>query len=732
MAAAYMRRCEVECSEYLHRYTASEKSGQSLLRRGPGATTVASSLSLLLPKIEEENQITSEVLHLLSFMGPDVITKSLLRNLISAKKNYDEKIAERNKDSLKNQLSVNGSLPACLILCGVALLLMSPRILPAIDRQRAALIVLASTASSIFVLSIGAASEKANTLSNKQDTSASRSFSAFEYEQSDISWDILKSFSLLSVKEGKGSVHRLLAAAMRSCQSQEESLYYITIGIDAMVSCWTFKADSTESWKSSLQLLEHVKTVVAHSQEYDIDALRLLNVARLSKEAGVLSAMALNAFVEAQVSIEVTLKLLERSTMAKKPECRKAKAEALYELSKIHRYQGRYDDANKCLMESLDLNNADSCFTADTLHELGILEIKRHNLDAATSFLQQSLEIRRGLDDTNSDQVNASATLHQLAAVHVARKPPSLDKAKALLQEALGLSRQIGQRAATIKQLARVTIRQGFLDQAESYLDQALELYRELYGDNKQHINIAAVRFQQGALALQRSRFTNDEAQSLDYAWLCFHDCLRIRRHVYAYASPLGHSSEDTNPIHLEVSCVLHELGSVGLAQKRFTQSMKMLEAERAILVKLAETAPRSERIYQARLNNLTWLRKCTKEMGDDIKSASLSDERLALKIQFGLKCKSERDDVSCESNVLKEKAKRCRWMARRFALDKSDSEIHRKELLKCLAELKDEIRTASPGSMADAASQFLETLLRWLDQSGGRSEILAACDSLR
>lgn len=118
------------------------------------------------------------------------------------------------------------------------------------------------------------------------------------------------------------------------------------------------------------------------------------------------------------------------------------------------------------------------------------------------------------MSDVDCDKINANcaSTLHQLAAIHVARKPPSLDKAKALLKEALSLSRQIGQRAATLKQLARVTIREGSLDQAESYLEQALELYLELYGENKLHINVAAVKFQQGALALQR--------EQLDEAWL--------------------------------------------------------------------------------------------------------------------------------------------------------------------------------------------------------------------
>jgi tetratricopeptide (TPR) repeat protein len=754
MAAAYMRQCEVECSEYLHRYTISENNGQSLLLQGPGETTVASSLSLILPKIKEENQITSEVLNLLSFVGPDVITKSLFRNLISAKKNFDER-------KTKKQVTTIGSLPACLILSGVALMSMNSRLLPTTGKQMAALIILFSTASSIVMLSLSreAVSDKAAPPTKPIDTE-SRSFSSFIYEQSDISWDILKSFSLLSVKEGKGSVHRLLAAAMRSCQTKEESLYYITICIDAMLACWTFQADKSESWKNSLQLLEHVKTVVLHSLEYEIDQARLLKVARLSKEAGVLSAMALNAFVEAHTSIEIALKLLEKSPTIKQADIRKAKAESLYELSKVLRYQGRYDDANKCLLQSLGLNNTGDCLTADTLHELGILEIKvihascyyialcifpsshptnshralckRHNLDAATFHLQKSLEIRRGLDDTNSDRVNASATLHQLAAVHVARKPPSLDMAKALLQEALGLSRQIGQRAATIKQLARVTLRQGFLDQAQSYLDQALELYLELYGENKLHINIAAVRFQQGALALQRSRLSkNDETQSLDSAWRCFHECLKIRRHVYAYASPVGNSLEDTNPIHLEVSSVLHELGLVGLAQKHFTQAMRMLDAERSILEKLAQTAPRDMRIHQARLNNLNWLKKCTKEMGDDITAEIISDERLALKNQFGHEHGAKKIHVSCESSLLQEKSMKCRWLARKYALDKSPSKNKPSELMKCLGELREEIGFASPGPMREAASQFLETLLD-ASLGRGRSKILAACDSLR
>lgn len=74
---------------------------------------------------------------------------------------------------------------------------------------------------------------------------------------------------------------------------------------------------------------------------------------------------------------------------------------------------------------------------------------------------------------------------------------------------------------------------------AEKYLEQALELYVELFGKNKLHINIAAVRFQQGALAYQR--------EQLDDAWVHFSECLRARQQIYAYSQG----------IHLEVSTVL-------------------------------------------------------------------------------------------------------------------------------------------------------------------------------
>mmetsp|Transcript_1396 Transcript_1396/g.2595 ORF Transcript_1396/g.2595 Transcript_1396/m.2595 type:complete len:463 (+) Transcript_1396:3-1391(+) len=421
----------------------------------------------------------------------------------------------------------------------------------------------------------------------------------------------------------------------------------------------------------------------------------------------------------------------------------KAKAETLHELGRVLRYQANYSESEQSLREALQISNRWNTNRkgndpsvrkgiADTLHELGVLEVKKHNLDTAALFLQQSLDMRRSSDQCTSDDThaNCASTLHQLAAIHVARKPPSLEKAKTLLQESLSLCQQIGQRAATLKQLARVSIRQGFLDKADTYLEHALELYLELYGDNKLHINIAAVKFQQGALALQR--------EQLEEAWNHFSECLRIRRHVYAYARTVG-SREDENPIHLEVSCVLHELGCVGFSQKRYSRSMEVLRAEHDILERLEESATaQSERLHQARLTNLTWLRKCAKELGQDDEVNRLVNERTAMKKRSARPTEGQAAVMQSDSVTLQWKAMECRALARTFALQKQSSGkndiIEREKLTRGLDELLEEITMAPQESMKRAAAQFRETILSCIDKpmKERRISVLKACDELR
>eukprot|EP00980_Cylindrotheca_fusiformis_P028220 scaffold22586_cov138-Cylindrotheca_fusiformis.AAC.40 len=724
MAAAYMNRCDVTCLEYRERYSMSEENGQSLLRHGKlqdYSLTVASSLSLSLTAIQKESVVAGDLLKLLCFLGPDQITKLLLRHLLRWKQKTEEE-PEPDSNARTSFVAAFSGLLACGILLATSTL--------AKDSRHSSALIAAATLSAAAGLAMN--DSRARVDSKMNDIMAhpsihmtpevsSSDFSAFEYEQADLVWDILKSFSLVSVKEGKGNMHRLLAQALRSTQPERERRSCLKICVNMMRSIWKFQPEKIESWSDSLQILDHVKAVVYHSLDHGLESIYLLKAARLSTQVAMLSSMALNAFIEAQASLELSIKLLDISSEADTPIFQKARAQALHELGRVLRYEGKYTESEQSLLSSLriyeELNAREQLYSeglAATLHELGVLEVKKHNLDSAASFLEKSLDMKRN-----------SSTLHQLAAIHVARKPSDLKAAKALLKEALGLSRHIGQRAATLKQLARVTIRQGLLDNAEMYLEQALELYLEVYGENKNHMNVAAVKFQQGALAIQREQF--------EQAWLHFSECLRIRRYVYAYARPAG--STEKNPTHLEVSCVLHELGRVAFAQGRFETATETMKSERSILERLAETASRSERVFQARLTNITWLHKCAKRMGHEDDMNKLMSERTRMK-NARKKDLSEPYGASRSiSLVFQNKALECRALARRFALQKEEGNIaNKQELLDLLMDLSEGMGNDSSGPMKHPVEEFHAELLRWIHEPhrDRRQPILKACDDLR
>lgn len=222
------------------------------------------------------------------------------------------------------------------------------------------------------------------------------------------------------------------------------------------------------------------------------------------------------------------------------------------------------------------------------------------------------------------------------------------------------------------------------------------------------------------------------QREQLDDALDCYQECLRIRRQVYAYAS----SSCDANPIHLEVAVVLHELGTVCFALKMYSQSMKMLNEERNILERLEEqsTTHNEKFLYQAHSTNLTWSMKCAKELGDNTNADLFLHARLELK-KHSIRSK-EKQEPPClndeESNSLQEKVISCRLLARKFALEKKESNNYRGDLLAGLGELLEEIKASSSRSMKQPAIEFHDAILALLDQPGMRSPILAACDNLR
>jgi len=236
------------------------------------------------------------------------------------------------------------------------------------------------------------------------------------------------------------------------------------------------------------------------------------------------------------------------------------------------------------------------------------------------------------------------------------------------------------------------------------------------------------VKFQQGALAIQREQW--------EQAWMHFSDCIRIRRIVYAYARPVG-GKNDEDPTHLEISCVLHELARVAFSQGYFKQAMNTLKSERVILERLDETADhRAERIHQARLTNLTWLRKCAKEINEEDLATNYSSERSSLKKSFvRRKNDDEGQKDNQQSGSLIESSLRCRLAARRFALERDKSGSKREDLIYCLQELSHEINASSSSTaMRSEVLKFRDEIVKWKDEpmTKRRQPILKACDLLR
>ena len=741
MAAAYMSRCDVDCSEYLARYVNSESNGALL-----GHQVVASSLSLSLNAIKTENPVAWEVLRLLGWLGPDQITKALVRSLLRAKK--AQIIAEADAEAEAQAIGeaevqrIKANSDAMWAISGAALVgglaLVSSFVLEKQAKSSHRLIgariavptLVALSIAATFALSFRSEEKLENGPAASQEIvrgsiSRSTSYSCDEFEQTDLIWKILKSFSILLVKDAKGSMHRLLAQALRTSQSEEDGRRNVKICVYAVGHAWNFKPGQVDTWQESANILEHLKAIVAHSFLHS-DGL-LLETAVLSREAGIFSAMALNRFEEAKDSLEQSLEILDKIETGSTAQIQKARAAAMYELGRVFRYQGSFQQSEEALRKSLEIRNHLASTDLDerhgvaaTLYELGVLEVKKHNLDSALDFLQRALDLRRRLEvDSVCEGIEAecAATLHQLAAVHVARKPPSLDKAETLLQEALGLHMQIGQRAATLKQLARVAIRRGEFDSAEKSLAQALELYAELYGETALHINVAAVKFQQGALAFQR--------EQLGQAWQCYSECLRARRHVYAYVQ--GN--------HLEVSSVLHELAHVAFTQQLIPKAKEMLQSEKKILDQICENSSHHQRMLQARLTNLTWLRKCAKELGEDDETRKFTAERINLKKQEQGQNTDLQHSNQPRTLLLQRELLHCRSVARQFALARLGStDADETQLRAALERLSQQIKNSPANSLTTSAADFHGIISDSLAdfRKKTKASILEACDLLR
>lgn len=350
MAAAYMQRCDVTCSEYLMRYASSGTSTSLLTHRAllnDYPLGVAQSLALSLDGIKKESVPAYDVLRLLSWLGPELITKPLIRSLLKGK-NSCPPLGRETDGSLVDRSN--------LVEIGFAAIgLVSLVARQAINRQRstirhglglmAGLAISATVVSHVSRKTTKTKRGESELVMPPLSQHESSSFSSVEFEQTDQVWQILKSYSILIVKGGQGSMHRLLGEALRAAQSEEELQRSLEICTTTIMQLWDFSASRVDSWPDSEKLLDHVKTLVLHiscCREFSM----VLEASCLSKEAAVFSSMVLNRFEEAHVSLELALKILGGNSDNKKHVSRahlEAQSEALHELGRNLRYQGDYE-----------------------------------------------------------------------------------------------------------------------------------------------------------------------------------------------------------------------------------------------------------------------------------------------------------------------------------------------------------------------------------------------------
>eukprot|EP01041_Mallomonas_annulata_P005305 gene5305-10615_t len=568
MAAAYMNRCSVSPEEYLQRtYSLSQKTT-------PG-DSILSALSVTLTRIQRESNAAANVLSCLGFVSSDNISKNIIQLLlVTAHFKTDGPQSFTNITQRSFLDHRHGPYKPMLHLLVTAW----PALLPATNN------------SSVLSLS-----------------------KAFGYDEellaaeTDQVWDLLRQFSLLSVRGPRnhriGSIHRLQQSVLRSRSSAEEVLC-IERCIWVFSKMWSFEPTNSASWDLCADLLDHIEIISKHSLIITTSAMSsqpsssttdnssissdssstlisnarshasstslrwyyALKLAHILTDAGSFCALVLSRFDTAQSLLDMAATIHLKMTRnvasgvygsfiseVESQAFAIDKATTLHNLGKILRYNGRLEESGEALTAALTMRKKImpvSHGVADTMHELGVLFLKRHALLKAEDYLSKSLSLKRQLkrdflinstrnnnnnsnNCSNSNPTNAAvnmtnvsstgeaATLHQLAVVATANR--QYNEAESLLYEALELELALGEgkheagsrltsRAATLQQLGRVAMRRGKLDVAESRFRESLALYERAYGPRRAacNVNVAAVRHQLGATAAAAHRY--DEA----------------------------------------------------------------------------------------------------------------------------------------------------------------------------------------------------------------------------
>jgi serine/threonine protein kinase/predicted ATPase len=181
-------------------------------------------------------------------------------------------------------------------------------------------------------------------------------------------------------------------------------------------------------------------------------------------------------------------------------------AEVLHFLARCHHSQGRWDDAMRYYMHTLELSRwlEDRPAQAKTMQSIASLQRNCGEHDRALDLLERALDIYREGDDTRAQ------ALVMVDRARVYRAQGRGDDASPLLRSALRMLRRVGDRpgeADALNEIARIHRRQQNLDRAQVLFQTALDIQAEV-GDR---LGAASTTAQLATILRDRGEF--DEAQ---------------------------------------------------------------------------------------------------------------------------------------------------------------------------------------------------------------------------
>ncbi len=223
-------------------------------------------------------------------------------------------------------------------------------------------------------------------------------------------------------------------------------------------------AEDVPAKRQALARLEEAIPIAQESGDLALEADLLMRCGAIRRVLGETEA----AIVQCERAV----------SLAKQSGDRRIEASALNNLAVIYGRTGNEPRALELYQESLTIweSLGDGAETGTTRYNLGALLLQRGEIDAALVHLERALELRRA--NGSQDQ---TLILTGIARARLDKGDP--DGALELLQQALDISRRLGQRndeANVLQHTASVYLRRGELQRSLEVYNDALDLYRRV------------------------------------------------------------------------------------------------------------------------------------------------------------------------------------------------------------------------------------------------------------